>query len=384
MKLRTVPIESLERLSHPDTFESTESYELEHLQVRSTDPYFEQFWCDAYESKLIRIIQACGVHYHNYLFDSFYGDFVEHADGFLAKKSFQRDLFQPDKHEQQFYYALTDYLLQKAENTIKEGRASLYVRKRWCSFSNTYFDDHSYGASISFFKRRIPEVDVLNYWLDINPQCLLAFKRIGDADDVRNSVSAFGQLLNTIAFVPPQNATELTILANIEHSRFIEVLSLMANCFYPVRYAECFGDYITALFQSGYLGDSPILKSNIGYRVKAIDGHICNSLAEKVIDDWLFSHGVEHEKEPHYPDDVRQFSGSNIRADWRVGNTFIEYFGLQSMEEYAKKTDLKLHGCEKHGVNLLALYPGDERRLDYVLQSLLESSGQLHLKARSE
>ena len=195
MKLRTVPIETLERLSHPDTFESTEPCELDHLKIRATEPYFDQFWCDTYESKLIRIIQACGVHYHNYLFDSFYGDLVEHADGFLSTKSFQRDLFQPDKHEQQIYHALTDYLLQKAEKTIKEGRAPLYVRKRWCSFSKTYFDDHSFGASISFFNRRIPKVDVLNYWLDINPQCLLVFKRIGDADDVRNSISAFGQFL---------------------------------------------------------------------------------------------------------------------------------------------------------------------------------------------
>src|SRR5690606_7361050 len=249
---------------------------------------------------------------------------------------------------------------------------------------NTCFDDHSYGASISFFKRRIPELDVLNYWLDINPQLLLAFKRIGDADDVCDSAAAFGQLLNAIGFVPPQNATELTILANIERSRFNEVLLLMENCFHPSRYAECFGDYITALLECGYLGDSPILKSSIGYRVKAIDGHACNSLAEKVIDDWLHLHGIEHEKEPPYPDEVREYSGASIRADWRVGNTFIEYFGLQSMGEYAKKTELKMRACEKCGVNLLALYPGDEQRLDYVFRSLLEISGTLHLQERSE
>ena len=80
------------------------------------------------------------------------------------------------------------------------------------------------------------------------------------------------------------------------------------------------------------------------------DGHICLSLGEKTIDDLLYSMGIEHEKEPKYPE-------RNYRADFKVNNVLIEYFGLKGQPEYDKKIIIKKQICKKHGIKSLSLYP---------------------------
>jgi len=53
---------------------------------------------------------------------------------------------------------------------------------------------------------------------------------------------------------------------------------------------------------------------------KAIDGHLCDSISEVLIDNWLYKNKVLHEKDVHYPE-------TNHKADWAIvskGNkTFI-------------------------------------------------------------
>lgn len=59
------------------------------------------------------------------------------------------------------------------------------------------------------------------------------------------------------------------------------------------------------------------------YRL-ASDGHLCRSLAERTVDDFLTARGIAHVPEPTCP-------GSNSRADWGVPDgTFVEYAGLLS------------------------------------------------------
>jgi hypothetical protein len=42
-------------------------------------------------------------------------------------------------------------------------------------------------------------------------------------------------------------------------------------------------------------------KSQIGKKYIAKDGHKCDSFAEKIIDDWLYSNNVEHQRNIPYP-----------------------------------------------------------------------------------
>ena len=64
------------------------------------------------------------------------------------------------------------------------------------------------------------------------------------------------------------------------------------------------------------------LAPDMGTYCIARDGHMCNSLAEKTIDDFLSMHGVPARREPLYPDQIH-------RGDFLVLDFMIEYFGLR-------------------------------------------------------
>jgi hypothetical protein len=58
---------------------------------------------------------------------------------------------------------------------------------------------------------------------------------------------------------------------------------------------------------------------------KALDGHLCDSISELLIDNWLYDNNISHERDAHYP-------GTHHKADWEISigsqKIFVEYFGL--------------------------------------------------------
>ena len=122
-----------------------------------------------------------------------------------------------------------------------------------------------------------------------------------------------------------------------------------------------------ALIEAGVLEDGT-RKTSRGIHCIAKDGHVCLSLGEKTIDDYLYVHGVYHEKEPKYPE-------GNFRGDFKVNTTFIEYFGLTGNPEYDSKTEEKIRICKRRGVSLIAIYPVDlvsQRKLESKLAPLIK------------
>ena len=133
------------------------------------------------------------------------------------------------------------------------------------------------------------------------------------------------------------------------------------------RVNELFGSWLAALVESGLLEGSarPTLR---GTQCLALDGHLCRSLAEKTIDDFLFQHGVEHNREVTY--------GPGFRSDFAVGHVLIEYFGLIGDPQYDARHAAKLAYCEQEHVTLISLYPDDvvnRNRLSLKLERLLLS-----------
>ena len=82
-----------------------------------------------------------------------------------------------------------------------------------------------------------------------------------------------------------------------------------------------------ALVQAGILEDGT-RRMVRGTQCIAKDGHVYLSLGERTKVDLPHAHGIPHEKEPHYPE-------SNYRADFAVGDVFIEFFGLAGNLELA-------------------------------------------------
>ena len=101
----------------------------------------------------------------------------------------------------------------------------------------------------------------------------------------------------------------------------------------------------------------------------ANDGHKCDSLAEKIIDDWLTARKIPHQKNVFYPN-------SKYTTDFKVRGTFIEFFGLQGelriYDQYMRK---KLRLIRNNNLSLISIYPKDlfpKSKLDYVLKDLIK------------
>lgn len=123
-------------------------------------------------------------------------------------------------------------------------------------------------------------------------------------------------------------------------------------------YKERFSSWLKALVVAEVL-DKTSRRGYYGIVTVAADGHDCRSLAEKTIDDWLFENGIEHEIEPLYPCDPELNPDGRLKADWRVGGTVIEYFGLLAKAEYRERVAAKRNLCEKYRIALIAVEPSD-------------------------
>jgi len=86
----------------------------------------------------------------------------------------------------------------------------------------------------------------------------------------------------------------------------------------------------------------------------ANDKHKCDSLAEKIIDDWLYRRKIKHGTNVPYPEN------NSLTADFVVGNYWIEFFGLSGkLRTYNQLKKRKLRIAKKLNLHLIAIYPQD-------------------------
>lgn len=173
-------------------------------------------------------------------------------------------------------------------------------------------------------------------------------------------------LSKVIGRVPPQNFGEgIADLRKLSRGDRAKLLRLLLNKPTVKCVKSHFGSWLNALIKAGVLEDGT-RKTSRGIQTIAIDGHVCLSLGEKTIDDFLHKRGIRHTKEPRYPE-------GGYRADFKVGDIMIEYFGLAGTPEYDKKIQEKARICKKHGIALIAIYAKDlmsNKKLEKKLSSL--------------
>lgn len=90
-------------------------------------------------------------------------------------------------------------------------------------------------------------------------------------------------------------------------------------------------------------------------RTQARDGHVCDSVSEAIIDNWLHQNKISHTRAARYPT-------TNHKADWAVqdGKIFVEYFGLaKDSPRYDREIKLKKSLCQKNAIKLVEIYPSD-------------------------
>lgn len=126
-----------------------------------------------------------------------------------------------------------------------------------------------------------------------------------------------------------------------------------------------FGSWNKAIVAAGF-EPNPVMFAK---KYIANDGHKCDSLAERIIDDWLFRRKIKHKIHVPYPNNEK------FSADFVIDNIWIEFFGLSGeLKRYDFLKRKKLHFVKKLGINLISVYPKDlypKSKLNEVLQKLL-------------
>ena len=147
-----------------------------------------------------------------------------------------------------------------------------------------------------------------------------------------------------------------------KHSR-IPVKKEMYGAYKKARTG--FGTWNNAVEAAGFK-PNPVMFAN---KYVAKDGHKCDSLAEKIIDEWFRSKNISHERSVAYPEFKK------ITCDFVVRDFYIEFFGLEGQHrKYTKMVHKKRRLSKKYGIKLIELKPKHlfpKNKLDQVLGFLL-------------
>jgi hypothetical protein len=158
-------------------------------------------------------------------------------------------------------------------------------------------------------------------------------------DDVINSIVNYFLLTNA---TPTKRTFKVTI--NCAAKRF-------------------FGSWNKAIESCGFKpnGNSP---KNV--KIKCRDGHFVRSVSEKIIDEWFFAKGINHEIGKPYQE-------GHYTCDFYLPDhdLWIEYFGLAgAFKEYDDTILVKNELVKKYNLNFIALFPKDlypELNLDKII-----------------
>ncbi len=124
-----------------------------------------------------------------------------------------------------------------------------------------------------------------------------------------------------------------------------------------------FGSWNKAIIAAGFK-PNPVKFAN---KYMAKDGHKCDSMAEKIIDDWLFIRKIKHKTKIPY-------NYHRMTADFKIGDTYIEFFGLQGKISYDKLVKEKEALWREKNLKVIKIYPNDlfpKNKLNQIFAHIL-------------
>ncbi len=147
-----------------------------------------------------------------------------------------------------------------------------------------------------------------------------------------------------------QSYSDKTLLNNIREFYSTSGRIPLKREFGSLRvYRTYFGSWNNAIRAAGFEPNVVLFSK----KFIAKDGHVCDSYAEKIIDDWLSRRQIRHEKNAPY-------KNTRMTSDFSLGNIRIEYFGLAGEKRsYDAITERKRKFCHEAKLKLIELYPSD-------------------------
>ncbi len=180
---------------------------------------------------------------------------------------------------------------------------------------------------------------------------------------------AVRDFLDVCAFIPSSDfhPTKYSFTSRLTQEQWIEAIWAYAKMGGINFLRKKYGSWINCLLITGAMPEG-VRVSTRGIYCLAKDGHLCNSLAEQQIDNWLLDNNVAHDKEPLYPYHPLLNPNRKKRADWIVGEKIIEFFGLPEDPSYAKKMSEKILLAKTFGLELISIFPKDLSNLTAFLR----------------
>ena len=132
-------------------------------------------------------------------------------------------------------------------------------------------------------------------------------------------------------------------------------------------YRRVFGRWNIAIQEAGFTSNA----ERFARKYTAKDGHICDSLSEKIIDNWLTSHKLLHEHGIYYPNQTK------FKTDFLVKNKYwIEFPGLLGqLKRYDELYKKKMKLAKNLEIKIIEVLPQDifpKNKLDSKLGFLLQ------------
>ena len=257
-------------------------------------------------------------------------------------------------------------------------RAPLIAARGMCEyFSRTYDppDLHEMTCAVcgdmfwpqAHDSRSLSRIGSVRYCI----QCL--FMRTRDTwtmdDATRESakvamITAAQAMFDAVGVVPSSGYAS-TILAGLPDLTRDAWLTSMIVLPSPSTATAIFGSWAHYLEEAGLLEKASRAPRG-GYRSIAADGHLALSLGERFVCDWMQSHGIAHSKEPTYPSHPDFNPDGRLRADWLVGDCWVELAGRMGDEEYRRRMEVKRLLAAAEGLRHLVILPHELPALEAV------------------
>lgn len=199
------------------------------------------------------------------------------------------------------------------------------------------------------------------------------------------AITTLKKLNAALGVIPAQNFNQPVFppdAADQNRDRWMEALLHMPS---PDQIKHALGekDWFGVLQTAGIVGEG--WRPSHGTWCRAEDGHLCRSLLEKSIDDWLSRHRIVHECEPHWPKRPTLNPSGLKRADWLLDDgSFVECAGLMERSDYATKMEQKRELARLTGVRLHIITPADLFRLDKIFDRFGTGCKNLRLNGSRE
>ncbi len=307
-----------------------------------TEPYYAEnqlilnWWKDEHDQLVLSQIQKDHWIWHSYITEQ-----ITKITPIQAIKHWREE--DPLCKQYAWYNVLMNFAVARAKQ-LGFTQCIRLPQEKICPICNKVFSEANIPTSI---------VHCLGIdRLDICYGCLgYKFSQGSGSDSISKEeiIKYFQDLVEIIQIIPNQNFGETpSSLKYLTTEKRVAVLKINDHKPTIRRIKEVFGSWLNVLIQSNIL--EAARKTSRGIQCIAQDGHLCFSLGEKTIDDYLYNHGIVHQKEPKYPE-------GNYKGDFLCGKVIIEFFGLKGNPDYDLKTKEKINICKKHNITLIALYP---------------------------